>query len=141
MPLLVRLLTCQWSQLQFEGARALLRLADAQELRSRVDGDLVQALVALVSAKKPCESGLPAAVLLERLSEGEALRAALAQPDIVERLRVAKTIEGQPPALVELLNRLIARLEAVPAAAVTAAAQTLTVSPPESTPTEQAALP
>lgn len=117
VPLLVRLLTSQWSALQFEGARALLRLADAQELRQRVDGDLVNALVALVSGK-PSESSLPAAVLLDRLSDVETLRSTLLQAEVIERIRKGCTTEGQAPACVELLNRLVAKLEnAVPAAA------------------------
>lgn len=125
VPLLVRLLTSQWGGLQFEGARALLRIADAHELRSRVDDELIGALVALVSAKKPTEGGLPAAVLLERLFDVETLRAVLGKPDVREALRNARTVQGQPPALIELLNRLLARLgdQPAPAAAVAPATE------------------
>ncbi len=111
---LVRLATSQYTVLQFEGARALLKVAESEELREHVEKAEALGPLVELAGQAPSEAAVAAVLALEKLTENERIRAALKadEPLLARLTAIASTVSSAPNSqnLHEILTKLLARI-------------------------------
>jgi hypothetical protein len=111
---LVRLATSQYTVLQFEGARALLKVAESEDLREAVvKAEALGPLVEL-AGQQSTEAAIAAVLALEKLTETDSIRVALKKDEqLFSRLTAIGSSASTAPntqKLHEIVTKLLARL-------------------------------
>jgi hypothetical protein len=110
---LVRLATSQYTVLQFEGARALLKVAECEELRDAVVKAEALAPLVDLAGQLSTEAAVAAVLALEKLTETDSIRVALKKDEQLFSRLTAITSSGStaPTQKVhEIISKLLARL-------------------------------